>query len=131
MELGFEIEIDPTVGGIRSDLVRTLDRVTENILRQIRTDVAENAPDEMRALMREGGQSAKGEPPRKRSGTLSRSLKGQVMQPDKVEFEMVGYAGYLDPTFKDENFKGAGWADRPFIELGTERALVKSLAEIL
>ena len=123
MDIDFSIDIEQSAAAVSADLERSIEDATAQIVRSI----ADDAPDEMRALMVEGGKSTAGSPPRKRSGTLGRSLSAKVLEPNSIEISMVGYGGYLDPLFKEQDFQGAGWANRPFIEQGITRALAKNI----
>lgn len=106
------------------DIESALEKEIEEAVKDVAEFVANDAPDEMRLLMPEGGVSAPGEPPRRRTGNLAESLEATA-EGSIVTVQMLDYGGYLDPEFKDQGFKGAGWANRPFIESGINKALEK------
>ena len=136
MNLAFEIDLDPDLQRVLSELGRSVEEVTAKIVKTI----AEDAPGEMQAIMAGsspsgkpapggGKHSAKGQAPAIVTRELFRSLQGKVVSPTEAEILMADHGFYLDPLFEGEP-GGGGYLDRPFIELGLNRTIAKSLSDL-
>lgn len=101
--------------GINSDV--------EEISGEIVKEIVELSPNEMRDLMSDNPPSAFGSPPAVRSGDLSRSLQGRVIDRNTGEIQMIGYAEFLDPLF-------GGKLNRPFILTGIDRQIVRTIKSL-
>lgn len=123
MNVNFQIDIDPSAGGVIRELERDLQQIETALVKEI----SESAPEEMRNLMvsanPDGKTSSIGNPPAKKSGKLFDSLQGKVLSADSASVEMAGHAVYLDP------FLG-GKLNRPFIIEGIDRAITKTLRSL-
>jgi hypothetical protein len=112
-----------------SDIARSLNEEIKPLKAKVLQFLADQAPDEMGAVMLEsvpsgknapggGKRSAYGQPPAIETRELLTSLQGRVASENTVEVSMAGHARYLDPVFD-------GYLNRPFIEAGVIRALNK------
>ena len=119
MGIEFSIDFDPNLVSFERELKTDIEREATAIVREI----VELAPQEMRDLMSDSPPSARGNPPANRSGDLSRSFQGTMTSAASGQIAMIYYAGYLDP------FLG-GHLDRPLVEEGVDRAVVKVMRSL-
>lgn len=131
-----EIDIDPEIQRVKTELKQSVEEVTGRLLRAI----AQDAPAEMQELMatsapsgnpaRGGGKhSAKGQPPAIVTRELFNSLSAIADGYESVQINMAAHAFYLDPVFEGAG-DGGGYLNRPFIVEGIERALAKNLGDL-
>ena len=113
----FEIAIDSFEKELEGDVKALSDSIVKELV--------ELAPAEMRSLFSDSPPSSVGSPPANRTKTLSGSIKTL----DDSSISMEGYAVYLDPVFEGLA-KGAGWANRPFVDKGIDSALVKAAKQL-
>lgn len=121
MDFAIQIDISP------SDIARSLNEEAKSLKQEVLKFIAEQAPDEMQAVMMEsvptgrparggGRHSAEGQPPAIITRELLTSLQGRVVDENTVEIEMAEHAKYLDPVFD-------GYLNRSFIQPAIIRTL--------
>jgi len=110
------MNLEINVHDFQKDIHRTIEEMTAELVK----DFADQAPDSFQEILDNPPPSKEGNPPAKRSGDLSRTLRAYVVGPTEAELEFEGYAAFLDPLFDENNY------NRPFIEKG----IAKTLAEL-